>query len=603
MNARNAVVFGNACLLALLAGHARGQCALQSLIDSGSPQDNAYCGSSAAIDTNYIILGAPGQNVSGQAAAGEVVGFVPVFGTNWEGAGHMDALDPSPSAEFGFSVALGASHTWAIVGAPGDIGNAGSAYIFHRDPASVVWTQSVKLNPGFAPSENFGYAVAMNHAGTIAAASAPRRTIGAVAQAGSVLVYSLSGNAWTYENALYQTDPNIGHSGDLYGDAISADGSFVAVGVPYGTAPGKTHCGYAQVWTRSAGGSWSASNPIYAFDGQADNLFGNAIAVSGNVLAVSAPFATSGGSGSGAVYMYHFAQGQGWIFDQRLTPASGWIGSEFGLSISLTGGELAVGTGGGPNGQLSFLFHNAGFGWFQDARFTNPDSPISDYFGSVVAIDGDTLVSAAPYRDRGASWLEAGGAYVYGVSATGSDSWQSARQVTSGGYTGCTDNCTLDGSTTCGNGTTQGPDAWVSYIAPATGTITIDTQGSAFDTILSVHNTGLTTLACNDDFAPPERWSRLTLPVTVGQLYYIRVAGYGGASGAYTLNIGSVVSCYANCDGSTTSPVLNVADFTCFFQKFATGDPYANCDGSMTAPVLNVADFTCFLQKYAQGCP
>jgi hypothetical protein len=61
--------------------------------------------------------------------------------------------------------------------------------------------------------------------------------------------------------------------------------------------------------------------------------------------------------------------------------------------------------------------------------------------------------------------------------------------------------------------------------------------------------------------------------------------------------------CYANCDGSTTAPVLNVADFTCFLQKYAGGDGYANCDGSTTAPTLNVADFTCFLQKYAAGCP
>jgi Domain of unknown function (DUF5122) beta-propeller len=60
---------------------------------------------------------------------------------------------------------------------------------------------------------------------------------------------------------------------------------------------------------------------------------------------------------------------------------------------------------------------------------------------------------------------------------------------------------------------------------------------------------------------------------------------------------------YPNCDGVTIPPVLNVADFTCFLQKFATGDPYANCDQSTTVPVLNVADFTCFLQKFAQGCP
>jgi hypothetical protein len=30
---------------------------------------------------------------------------------------------------------------------------------------------------------------------------------------------------------------------------------------------------------------------------------------------------------------------------------------------------------------------------------------------------------------------------------------------------------------------------------------------------------------------------------------------------------------------------------------------YANCDSSTASPVLNVADFTCFLQKYASGCP
>jgi uncharacterized membrane protein len=61
--------------------------------------------------------------------------------------------------------------------------------------------------------------------------------------------------------------------------------------------------------------------------------------------------------------------------------------------------------------------------------------------------------------------------------------------------------------------------------------------------------------------------------------------------------------CYANCDGSSTTPVLNVADFTCFLQRFAAGDTYANCDNSTTAPTLNVADFTCFLQQFAAGCP
>jgi ligand-binding sensor domain-containing protein len=69
------------------------------------------------------------------------------------------------------------------------------------------------------------------------------------------------------------------------------------------------------------------------------------------------------------------------------------------------------------------------------------------------------------------------------------------------------------------------------------------------------------------------------------------------------MNSGGTPSCYGNCDGSTAAPVLNVADFTCFLQRFAAGDSWANCDGSTATPTLNVADFTCFLQRFAAGCP
>jgi hypothetical protein len=72
---------------------------------------------------------------------------------------------------------------------------------------------------------------------------------------------------------------------------------------------------------------------------------------------------------------------------------------------------------------------------------------------------------------------------------------------------------------------------------------------------------------------------------------------------AIRTSCGQPGGCYANCDSSTTTPVLNVADFTCFLQRYAAGESYANCDNSTTPPTLNVADFTCFLQRYAAGCP
>src|ERR1043165_2962035 len=71
------------------------------------------------------------------------------------------------------------------------------------------------------------------------------------------------------------------------------------------------------------------------------------------------------------------------------------------------------------------------------------------------------------------------------------------------------------------------------------------------------------------------------------------------------------VVCYPNCDQSTSCPVVNTGDFTCFLQQYAAAQPlpsaqqqthYANCDGSTTFPQVNTGDFTCFLQKYADRC-
>jgi sugar lactone lactonase YvrE len=62
------------------------------------------------------------------------------------------------------------------------------------------------------------------------------------------------------------------------------------------------------------------------------------------------------------------------------------------------------------------------------------------------------------------------------------------------------------------------------------------------------------------------------------------------------------VMCDANCDGSTTPPILNANDFTCFLNAFAAGRDYANCDGSTTPPILNANDFACFLNKFSAGC-
>ena len=89
-------------------------------------------------------------------------------------------------------------------------------------------------------------------------------------------------------------------------------------------------------------------------------------------------------------------------------------------------------------------------------------------------------------------------------------------------------------------------------------------------------------------------------PTSAGSLPSGNGLANGDAEWSFTVQ---GATCYANCDGSTAAPILNVNDFICFQNRYAAGDSYANCDGSTAAPVLNVNDFICFQNQYASGCP
>ena len=56
-----------------------------------------------------------------------------------------------------------------------------------------------------------------------------------------------------------------------------------------------------------------------------------------------------------------------------------------------------------------------------------------------------------------------------------------------------------------------------------------------------------------------------------GAVYVLEssVLGPAGSAG----QVLRIVACYANCDGSNTAPVLNVADFTCFPAEVGGGRP------------------------------
>jgi subtilisin family serine protease len=94
-------------------------------------------------------------------------------------------------------------------------------------------------------------------------------------------------------------------------------------------------------------------------------------------------------------------------------------------------------------------------------------------------------------------------------------------------------------------GVTGGKSVWWSWTAPSTGTFTLATTGSSFDTTLGVYtgtavNT-LKVLGSNDDQSTTLRTSKVVVSVVAGTTYRIAVDGYSAASGAITL-AGSLVA-------------------------------------------------------------
>jgi hypothetical protein len=88
-----------------------------------------------------------------------------------------------------------------------------------------------------------------------------------------------------------------------------------------------------------------------------------------------------------------------------------------------------------------------------------------------------------------------------------------------------------------------GVSVWYTWTAPATGTVTIDTATSGFDTLLAVYTgptvDSLVHVTSNDDIVGALT-SRVKFQATNGTVYSIRVDGYAGDTGSIELHLDEV---------------------------------------------------------------
>ena len=139
--------------------------------------------------------------------------------------------------------------------------------------------------------------------------------------------------------------------------------------------------------------------------------------------------------------------------------------------------------------------------------------------GSVtLAVSPATLIPEPPDDSRG-----------YGLDFNGDGAYPAT-------IVGATQGGTGDPAAACVSAANDGGNSVWRYVRPTSNaTVTISTLGSSFDTILSVLRADpgnvLTEVACNDDIPGNPGPSSVTVALTAGQEYYVRVVGYQGAEG------------------------------------------------------------------------
>lgn len=162
-----------------------------------------------------------------------------------------------------------------------------------------------------------------------------------------------------------------------------------------------------------------------------------------------------------------------------------------------------------------------------------------------------------------------------------------------GSTAGTTVSATNDGNATCGASTTS-PDVWYYFIPTCGGTYRFSTcdAGTNYDTVLSAHTgcpgTTSNQIACNDDIgsgvcALSGLRSQIDVVMTPGTVYYIRVSGFNGAAGNFTL-VSSAVSLNAPPANNACAAAIAIGLGTVNTSTYcATDDGDSLCAGS-TSP-------------------
>jgi len=381
---------GNAYLIDVQSGQVR-------QLSSPFPQSSGLFGFSVSVSGGLALVGAPGEQVEGIAEAGDAYVFSLQTGNEI-----LAYTNPSPvfGDDFGFSVAINGSVS--VIGVPGT--TRGNVYEYN------LLTNTSSNFASFLSSgvDDFGWSVALD--GQTVLVGAPNTLVPEVGRAGTAYLFSESSGALLSSNLSAPAWPYQG----AFGDSVAEADGLVLVGAPQANASALAEAGQAYLFDQLP---LTLTSPSAISSG----MLGVSVAISDGVAVVGAPGETADGNVSaGHVYVLPIDASSS-LAVMELTSPSPTVNGEFGRSVAIAGGIIAVGAPGesadGYQGSGNVYLFNASTGALLrtiPSPVAGPP-PVPDY-GDSVAVNSSWVVVGAPSADVGIDVLDAGEVFLFNAT-------------------------------------------------------------------------------------------------------------------------------------------------------------------------------------------
>ncbi|HRI69292.1 MAG TPA: MYXO-CTERM sorting domain-containing protein [Polyangium sp.] len=215
---------------------------------------------------------------------------------------------------------------------------------------------------------------------------------------------------WAEQQILGASD---GEAGDQFGASIALEGDTAIVGSIFDDDTGP-NAGAAYVFVRNAG-VWTQQAKLTTADNFAQaKIFGNAVALSGDTALIGSKQTDENGLRSGSAYVF-VRNGGVWTLQARLSRSDGGPNEYYGTAVALSGDTALIGAAttndlGTASGSVYVFVRDAGV-WTQQTKIIPGDGAAGDTFGGSLAFSGDTVIVGAPSDDN-ARGTNAGAAYV-----------------------------------------------------------------------------------------------------------------------------------------------------------------------------------------------